>query len=275
MPPFAAIALLFSLSCSDSPPDPGFFEQALQHQRAGELDKAEDLLTRSIENTEAFHGREHVDVARDLTVLADIYEAQNRLDMAEAALVRATDLQKKTYGPNDPRMVLPKEKLGRFFLAQKRHSEANPLLVDALAARESDLDTDAAELVMLLIDVSLTQRGMGDLTSTMTTLDRAAATASQYLGDDHGLMASIQAHRGEAYRRLNKYKEAKEALNLAVAISEEKWGPNDPAVALALNNLAVILYESGDIVGAEQAFSRVEKIRSVKATPPKSDASQK
>ena len=65
------------------------------------------------------------------------------------------------------------------------------------------------------------------------------------------------------YRDQNKYKEAANLLNDALAIREKTLGENHPAVAATLNNLAVLYGKRGKYKDAEPLCKRALEIRSV------------
>ena len=58
-------------------------------------------------------------------------------------------------------------------------------------------------------------------------------------GHDHPDVATMLNILALVYRDQNKYKEAANLLNDALAIREKTLGENHPAVAATLNNLAV------------------------------------
>ena len=64
-----------------------------------------------------------------------------------------------------------------------------------------------------------------------------------------------------ACRDQNKYKEAANLLNDALAIREKTLGENHPAVAATLNNLAVLYGKRGKYKDAEPLCKRALEIR--------------
>jgi len=57
------------------------------------------------------------------------------------------------------------------------------------------------------------------------------------------------------------YAGAESVFRRALAIGEKAQGPNHPATALSLNNLAELLAAKGDCAGAELLFRRALAIR--------------
>ena len=80
-------------------------------------------------------------------------------------------------------------------------------------------------------------------------------------GNDHPDVATMLNILALVYRDQNKYKEAANLLNDALAIREKTLGENHPAVAATLNNLAVLYGKRGKYKDAEPLCKRALEIR--------------
>ncbi|KAK4887676.1 hypothetical protein RN001_003947 [Aquatica leii] len=80
-------------------------------------------------------------------------------------------------------------------------------------------------------------------------------------GHDHPDVATMLNILALVYRDQNKYKEAANLLNDALAIREKTLGENHPAVAATLNNLAVLYGKRGKYKEAEPLCKRALEIR--------------
>jgi len=65
---------------------------------------------------------------------------------------------------------------------------------------------------------------------------------------------------GLYYRGRARYAEAKQSYERGIRIGEETLGPDDPVVAIRVNNLGELLWDLGDLVGARQCFERALRI---------------
>ena len=88
-------------------------------------------------------------------------------------------------------------------------------------------------------------------------------------GHDHPDVATMLNILALVYRDQNKYKEAANLLNDALAIREKTLGENHPAVAATLNNLAVLYGKRGKYKDAEPLCKRALEIRSVHYRKPR------
>ena len=91
-----------------------------------------------------------------------------------------------------------------------------------------------------------------DLVSGATTPPEGAETSASYLLD-----------RLASYRQgaLAAYVKSRALFERALAIREEALGPEHPEVATSLNNLAGLLQDEGDLVGARPLYERALAIR--------------
>ncbi|KAJ0022298.1 hypothetical protein NQD34_009788 [Periophthalmus magnuspinnatus] len=80
-------------------------------------------------------------------------------------------------------------------------------------------------------------------------------------GHNHPDVATMLNILALVYRDQNKYKEAANLLNDALAIREKTLGPDHPAVAATLNNLAVLYGKRGKYREAEPLCKRALEIR--------------
>merc|ERR1712110_725491 len=80
-------------------------------------------------------------------------------------------------------------------------------------------------------------------------------------GHDHPDVATMLNILALVYHDQNKYKEAANLLNDALAIREKTLGENHPAVAATLNNLAVLYGKRGKYKDAEPLCKRALEIR--------------
>ena len=93
--------------------------------------------------------------------------------------------------------------------------------------------------------------------------DQALEDLEKTSGHDHPDVATMLNILALVYRDQNKYKEAANLLNDALAIREKTLGENHPAVAATLNNLAVLYGKRGKYKDAEPLCKRALEIRSV------------
>ncbi|MEE9131885.1 MAG: serine/threonine-protein kinase [Phycisphaerales bacterium] len=105
-------------------------------------------------------------------------------------------------------------------------------------------------LESILISADPMQADRRDLT-VREVLDNAASRIETELADQLHVQAAIRSAIGRSYQGLGLYDEAEAQDRAALALYRDLHGNDDPAVAEALNDLAVILLHKSDILAAE------------------------
>lgn len=89
--------------------------------------QAQSQALKAVEINEKLHGKEHLSVARDLTLLAQIYQAQRKSTDEEACYKRALAINEKYLSARDPESAQLKQKYAAYLRAQKREDEAKKI----------------------------------------------------------------------------------------------------------------------------------------------------
>jgi tetratricopeptide (TPR) repeat protein len=84
-------------------------------------------------------GRDHVDVARSLNNLADLYQRQARYADAEPIYKRALDIRERTVGPDHPDTAASVNNLASLYQAEGRTADALPLVERMMAGGRAQL----------------------------------------------------------------------------------------------------------------------------------------
>ena len=118
---------------------------AKNRERDGDLKRAESLFQRPLRICEDHLGPDHLDVAWQLTYLANVYRNEGSYDKAEPLLIRAVALREKALGPLHLDVARSLENLAWLYDAAARFREAEAHLKRALNIYESaanKLDTE-------------------------------------------------------------------------------------------------------------------------------------
>lgn len=108
---------------------------------------------------------------------------------------------------------------------------------------------------------SVSPREKGKEVTVREVLDEAVKTADSELGGDPRLLGSILSTIGDTYRTLDMFEQARAQLDRAYALAREHYDPNDVEIATCLNNLGVLLYETGDYSKSNELHREALSIR--------------
>jgi len=170
------------------------------------------------------------------------------LEDDEAAQLKAADALRRLpdlgLGEEEPDGALMLHRLLATFVR-----DTAPDLADARAAVEQAVETEADALIAAGYPAPL---------RAWQVHLRAVAEAAVEAGSERagGLLLSLGNH----LRMIAAFDDALAANRRALAIAEAQHGPDDPAVAIAVNNLGRVLQDKGDLDGARAAFEQALKI---------------
>jgi len=145
---------------------------------------------------------------------------------------------------------------GYYLQKRARNSEAEPLLMRALAISEQELGATHPSTALSLNNLALLYRTQGKYTEAEPLLKRALAIYEQQFGAIHPDTAISLNNLAMLYQYQGKYAEAELLLKRALAIHEQQLGATHPDTAQSLNNLAALYQYQGKYAEAEPLYQR-------------------
>jgi tetratricopeptide (TPR) repeat protein len=137
--------------------------------------EAEELFRRSLLTHEATQPPETNALVHDLVNLSAVYRSQEKNEEAEALIRRASELQ-DTKGENSGGIAAG---LGRFYWAQGRYAEAEPLLLRGLEYEEKVMGPEHPNVLAYLGELANFYRIQGRETEASAFAERALAMAAK------------------------------------------------------------------------------------------------
>jgi CHAT domain-containing protein/Tfp pilus assembly protein PilF len=189
------------------------------YEDLGSQQDAEALRLRGLAILEKLFGRDHPEIATNLTALAANYIAQKRFSDAQPLLTRALAIREKTLGADNPDTAWTLSTLGDFYMKQGRFAEAEPVLARALAVREKSLGPRRLETAITLQSLGEVYRERGQLDRAEPILQQALATRQETWGknnrdvaETHVSLAKLKFARGAVTPALEDAREATSGL---------------------------------------------------------------
>jgi tetratricopeptide (TPR) repeat protein len=177
-------------------------------------------------------------VTTNLVLLAEIYQAENKSNLAEQTLKDALASSEKASGTNDPSLVMPLEHLAKFYyFAQHRYDLATPLSLRILQLVENNLPRDDVEIEKRALAVAVVYRLQSRYAEAEPfynqVLDLAEKNRDDDLFDDFLATANF-------YHDWGKSDQAEALCQRALVLQEKVAAANTNSEAQM--NLAVSLY---------------------------------
>jgi len=224
---------------------------------AGDIPKAKQLCDQALHLAEAF-GPADTRPSRSLILLAEIYRAQDQLNLAEQSFKDAVASCQKAVGPDHPAMMMPVENLANFYyFVQKRYDQAAPLCEWMLRLAKIASPRNNADIVKRTRAVAAVYRAMGQFERAEPYYKQTLTLTEQNPEELPVNLLKVS----DFYREWGKYEPAESLAKRALNLSENaaQSGTNTEAqenVAVSLYGLAEIYRSWGKADLAEPLYER-------------------
>ncbi|MEM3191588.1 MAG: tetratricopeptide repeat protein [Candidatus Parvarchaeota archaeon] len=225
------------------------------------LKEAEALFNKSLEINKKYFGEEHPSVARDLTILGDVYKLLVRYHDALITYKQALEIDKKYFGEEHPSVARDLTKLGDIYVLLGRYDYAVIASKQALEIDKKYFGEEhpsVARDLTELGDVYSLQVGRDD--DALITYKQALEIDKKYFGEEHPSVARDLTKLGYVYRQQGRYDDALIALKQALEIDKKYFGEEHPSVARDLGNLGNVYEKQGRYDDALIAFKQALEI---------------
>ncbi|HEY4374322.1 MAG TPA: CHAT domain-containing tetratricopeptide repeat protein [Burkholderiales bacterium] len=175
--------------------------------------------------------------SRQLLAQAQTAATQGDYSQAEALHRRALAIHEKELGPEHPTTLATLTNLGNVMMLQGKFKQAEQVFRRVLAAREKVLGPDHPDTAVSLNNV-------------------ANSLFEQFKQDELNAPPARRMRNLASGANRQQTPEAETLYRRALAIQEKHLGPDHPAVAATLNNLAVLLAGRGRYADAEELHKR-------------------
>lgn len=199
---------------------------------------------RTLGIAEALLGPEHPDVAAVLCRLGTIYTSLGKYGDGETSFQRALAIQERM----DEKSGAVADTLNAFGVhrIQRRHYEAaESLLRRALAIQEAASGADHPALATTLHNLAYASRRQGRYDEADGLYRRAAGILEGAAGPTSADLAFVLEGHAASSEESGHYESAEALYRRALVIQEGKPTP-DKALAALLNNLALLLWKTGN-----------------------------
>jgi tetratricopeptide (TPR) repeat protein len=256
--------------------------------------EAESFYKVAFSILEGQFGPEHALLPPELWVLAELTKLQKKYDESETFLQRALAIHKNTYGPVHWQVARSLNDLGELAHTCSNPEQARRYYKRALVMYEMTVGTDHQDVAEVLVSLGLLDIEKGDFESAAPLLKRALAINERELeGHDPRLVTNLSSlaicyyqlnkdeladplvERAQAalippdrdlgvtytdvgvhYMHEGELDKAELLLTLGLRFNEERLGPDDPQVAVTLNNLGSLCRKQEKDEQAEEFFRR-------------------
>jgi eukaryotic-like serine/threonine-protein kinase len=152
------------------------------------------------------------------------------------------------------------EAIGRAYRRLNLHETAVPYLEDALHIRRTLPDADGTKTAVVLIELSIALRAIGDLQRADAQLKEGLAISHQHRTERSDTYAKLILNIGRIQFVAGNLKEARKNFEESLALYRELSGPSSPEAGAVLSQLSGVLLWQEDLPGAERVTRQALEI---------------
>jgi CHAT domain-containing protein/tetratricopeptide (TPR) repeat protein len=210
------------------------------YRRLGREAERIEMIERLLPFEEARLGPEAHQLEPLLTAAGGYYYENGRRLEAERLLERALPMQEATLGADSETVEETNRRLARIASEAGRLDEALTRYEQVLSARATRLGPDHPRVGMALNNVAMALLRLGRIAEAEPIFKDAVAIIDGADVDLRVKLTTLNNIAG-AYAEQGRYDEARAVLRDALARVETELGPDDPELALGLNNLSSLM----------------------------------
>lgn len=214
------------------------------YQKLGKLDRADSLLSLSLERYRAIFGREHREVAANLAALAQLRVDQARLGDAEKLAREGLAMSRRILPANDAVLARAQTALGRVLENRGDYGQAIAILEEA-ERTESGPQGSPADRAATIFELANTQFYNGNYAASDALNRRALAMHQQIYGARHPLVAGDLLNLAAIQTNLGHFAEAERLDRQALEINRAWYGDDHPETGASLNYVGQALTLQG------------------------------
>ncbi|HYG63098.1 MAG TPA: tetratricopeptide repeat protein [Thermoanaerobaculia bacterium] len=257
----AEVSLLHSLDLVEQEDKPFVLnELGKLYRHQGQIQKAADYHTRSVEAEIAIKGEVHPDVAAPLHSLAGVLKEQGDLVGARQRLERSLEIKAQVFGTElHPDVAISMHELAGVLKEQGDLAGARQRLERSLEIQAQIFGTEAHPSVAAsLHELAGVLEAQGDLPGARQRLERSLEIQAQVFGTEaHPSVAASLHELAGVLQAQGDLAGARQRLERSREIQAQVFGTEaHPSVATSLHSLAGVLQAQGDLAGAREKLER-------------------
>ncbi|MGB0132339.1 protein kinase domain-containing protein [Dokdonella sp.] len=226
------------------------------------VSKAEGAALEALRLREQFAEPDSLPVADALNSLAIVRQNQDRLDEAEALLLRSLAIRERLTGKESRQVAANLHNLARNeYLSGEDMDKSIAYFERALELKrrlggelDPDFETTQSDLGKALRDSGKRERAYDVLSKNLALAREIHGEESEYVAGAHNEYAYLLHDMG-------RFKEAADEYRASIAIRTRLGNDDSASFAIPLNNLASALEDRGDYAAAEPLFRQSLELR--------------
>ena len=230
------------------------------YRRTGSFKKAADYVDGAIEMRRALYGEVHPSVAEALESRGHIFHHMGLFDKEESIW---NELIIQNYYPeNHPSLANAHYNYSNLFLRRSEFGEAINHLHESIKITENSLGREHSHYFRYLVRLARCHYELQNYNDAQKTLHQAEELLDNIFGEStHPFVARMHQLQSEIYRRLGRFRDALDSVDLAIEMKNEIYGDAHPSLAEALEVKVKVYHHMGKVEEAKELIDRALEIR--------------
>jgi non-specific serine/threonine protein kinase/serine/threonine-protein kinase len=155
------------------------------YRNLGVLDRAEQLVGRSVEIRRTALGPEDPETLRASSLLGCIYDFEGKTEQAEHLLTTVLNAERRTLGEDHPNTLKTLVNLANLYDSQGRYEKSTPLMRESLQRRRKVLGPDHPDTLASMYNLAVAEYRSQRYTDAERVLLEVSASSARVNGTDH------------------------------------------------------------------------------------------
>jgi eukaryotic-like serine/threonine-protein kinase len=230
------------------------------YQKLGKLDRADSLLTSSLQQQRSTFGANNVQVADSLVKLGLLRLSQAKLEEAEHLVRDGLAMSQRNLPAGDPAIAAAMHALGKVQEERGAYDQAIQTLKEAIRLR-SNPATEKADLADSLSELANTYFYADRFSESEALNQRLLTMHRQLYGERHPLVANDLVNLGAIQQNLGNYPAAESLQRRALTIYKGFYGKDHFETASSLTAVARAIIPQKRYAEAEDLLKQALAIR--------------
>ena len=224
------------------------------------FDDALPIAEQSVRIFEQTWGRENPELAKGLSLIANIRTGKEEYEEAELVYLRALEIREKVFGAEHPAVAESCVDIARLYSNMEDQTKTESYASRAVMIRERTLDSNHFLTGYALMDYGNYLLDSQNFEKSKEMLTRALSILENSLPTDHPQFAKALHSVGYVYDTIGDFNTALQFYQRELVSVENAKGKDNIAVAKVLNYIARVHFRRGEYEEAERYYQRALEI---------------
>jgi non-specific serine/threonine protein kinase/serine/threonine-protein kinase len=219
--------------------------------KLGVLDRAEELLARSVDVRRTLAGPDDADMLRASSMLGYVYDLRGKTSQAESLLTSVLTTERRVLGEDHPNTLKTRANLANVYDSLGRYDKSMPLMREVLERRRKVLGPDHPDTLGSMHNMAIAEYRAARFAEAERLLLDVLASDTRVLGSDHPNTLRAKDLLATVYQAQRRTADARRLFEEVYEARQRVLGPDHMDTLASKAGLANVAREEGNLAQAE------------------------